>query len=143
MATDMDFEKLGELVKTWALGDDRLKIPVPNGGGAMFQWPKPVTTDDPAKIEALRQQFKLAGTNFVLPPEVTKVIVEQSSSTCFVLKLPAKDAILKHEEWLKTNNYATPPFYTDPLMAPDGDITAKLRLDDARIGDYTISNCAG
>jgi hypothetical protein len=143
MKQGLNFEAIGNLVKTWVLGEDRLEIPDPKYPGKNFTWPKPVSTTDPAAIQAIRDQFLRAGTLYTMPAEVTEVKVVQSSATCFVLKLPAPKAIKEQETWLKTHAYPTPPFYLSAVSAGPTAIADRLRLDASRIGDYTISNCMG
>ena len=143
MKQGLNFEAIGNLVKSWVLGEDRLKIPDPKKTGKYFTWPKPVSTTNKAHIQALRDQFLRAGTLYTIPAEVTEVKVVQSSATCFVLKLPASESILEQEAWLKAHAYPTPPFYLSAVGVGPTTIADKLRLDASRIGDYTISNCAG
>jgi len=86
MSPDLNFEQIVKLVKTWVLSEDRLKLSTNGTANPLLQWPKPVTTDDPVKIKALRDQFAQARTNFVIPRAVTHVVVVQDSPTCFVLR---------------------------------------------------------
>jgi hypothetical protein len=144
MSPGVNFEAIGNLVKTWVLGEDRLRIPDPSNPKDYLAWPKPVSTKDPAAIQALRDQFAAAGTRYVIPAAVTEVQVVQSSDTCFALKLPAAQAIQSFEAKLAAaQDYPVPPFYASAVGSPPTTIAQKLRLDAARIGDYTISNCAG
>ncbi|MFO1082984.1 MAG: hypothetical protein U1E21_00330 [Reyranellaceae bacterium] len=136
MSAIVNFEAIGNLVKSWVLGEDRLKIPGK-------KWTKPQSTTTKAEIDALRQQFKDAGTNFTIPNTVTEVKVVQGSPTCFVLKLPDPDLLRQHEGRLKAVPYPMPPFYMPACNNPPISLSDKLRLDARRIGDYTISNCAG
>lgn len=137
------YEAIGNLVKSWVLGEDRLEIPGKT-------WTKPQSTTDKAEIDALRQQFKDAGTNFQIPDTVTEVKVAQQSSTCFVLKLPDPNAIRAQEARFghpvpvpDPASYPMPPFYLPAVTSPPTSIEEKLSLDAKRIGDYTITNCAG
>lgn len=139
----MNFWQIGKLVKTWVLEEDRLKLPVQHNPEADMTWPKPVSTNDPADIARLRKQFADARTEFVLPDTVTEVVVVQDSPTRFVLKLPSAEAIRGQEKRLNTGDYPLPRFYVTAVTAKPTTLDAMIELDDARIGDYTISNCAG
>ncbi|WP_426954174.1 hypothetical protein [Muricoccus radiodurans] len=144
MQSEVNFEALGRLVKTWVLGEDRLKIPDPANPDANLSWPRPASTTDSATINALREQFARAGTLFTIPETVTEVKVVESSDTCFVLKLPSPQRIRDFEERLKKPGYPVPTFYASAVCGtPPTTMEEKLRLDAARIGDHTISNCAG
>jgi len=137
MSVIVDLEAIGNLVKSWVLGEDRLNV-IPGK-----TWPKPESTTTKTGIDALRKQFKDAGTNFTIPETVTEVKVVQESATCFVLKLPDPDLIKKQEGRLETTPYPMPSFYLPACNNPPNSIGEKLRLDARRIGDYTIANCAG
>ena len=144
MPAAIDYAAIGNLVKSWVLGEDRLKRPDPADATKTLSWAKPVSSRDPAVIEALRQQFQAAGTAYVIPAEVTELVVVESSATRFVLKLPSPDSIKTSEAQLATQSWIIPAFYDAALgQAGMPSVADRLILDAQRIGDHTISNCAG
>ena len=143
MLRDVDFEAVGNLVKSWVLGEDHLKIPDPTNSACNIVWTKPQSTNDLAAIQMLRDQFARAGTRFVIADTVTEVTVVESSESRFVLKLPSAQSLRDREIRVATQPNWLPSFYLPAVGAPPATLEEKMCLDAARIGDYTISNCAG
>lgn len=144
MPAALDYAAIGNLVKGWILDRDLLKKPDPANPSQNLCFPRPVSSTDPAAIEALRQQFLAAGTGYVIPETVTELVVVQSTATRFVLKLPDAEAVRASENRLEETAWVIPDFY-DTALGQEGvpSLEEKLTLDAQRIGDYMIANCAG
>lgn len=113
-------------------------------GALVKNWSK-----DPASRPATLEQFKIAltdaGIAFDLDPNITSLSFRSHESNELVIRLPPADMIAEHEQRLETEGYSLPSFYgnvTARGAQPGADFDAKLDFDNARIGDYTIANCA-
>ena len=125
-------ERWGQLVKTWATGNNYLE----NDN----EYPIPESVDE-FKAQLAKAQV------FMTVPERFKHIkfVAQDHDT-IVVRLPPKMMIADSEELLNKPGatYPLPPFYKrlfngiDPVIPED----EKFRVHAERIGDYTISACA-
>jgi hypothetical protein len=104
---------------------------------------------NPASRPATLEQFKTAltdaGITFDLDPNITTLSFRTHASNELVIRLPPADMIAEHEQRLETQSYSLPTFYgtvTAEGAQADAVFEAKLDFDNARIGDYTIANCA-
>ena len=125
-------ERWGQLVKTWATGNNYLEDD--------NEYPIPESVDE-FKAQLAKAQV------FMTVPERFKHIkfVAQDQDT-IVVRLPPKMMIADSEELLNKPGatYPLPPFYKrlfngiDPVIPED----ERFRVHAERIGDYTISACA-
>lgn len=115
--------KLGVLVKKWS------KDP----------------TSRPATLDQFKTALADAGIFFDLDPGITSLSFRTHEPSELVIRLPPAAMIEEHEERLKTQGYNLPDFYGTITAAgaqPGATFDLKLDFDNARIGDYTIANCA-
>lgn len=113
-------------------------------GALVKNWSK-----DPASRPKTLAEFKTklsnAGIGFDLDDHITTLSFRTHASNELVIRLPPADMIAEHEQRLSTQGYSLPPFYgtvTAEGAQPGANFAAKLDFDNARIGDYTIANCA-
>jgi hypothetical protein len=129
-----NMERWGRLVKTWATGEDRL------GDGKSYPVPR--------TLEEFKQQCALAQVGLYLPARINALAVVTYEKNTVVLRLPPADLIRESEAHLADGNeYLIDGFYA-AAFERDKEIWPKLggpdqkrAFNDARIGDYTISNC--
>lgn len=114
----------GKLIKMWSKGE----APVPADLDAFIQ----ALTDNKVGPKVDRTRIKKVK------------FVKHDADTIFI-RLPPKSMLEAHEARLATQDYTLPKFY-GTVTAPGAQVgatkAAKLKFDDERIGDYTISNCA-
>jgi len=120
-------DALGRLIKQWVRGE----VPIPKD-------------DD---LETFRQQLIEFGAGVKTEPLAFKrlrIITHRADE--LVLRLPPLEMVEEHEARLKAGaSYNLPKFYGDVTAdgaQPDASSDDKILFDDARIGDYTIGNCA-
>lgn len=123
-----DYIKWGNLIKSWATGENRIGQPVP-----------PI----PRTIDELKQACESIGITITIPEIVTSLAVVQQGPTVKVLVLPPKEMIEAKEADLKAGvAYPLPPEYSQiidlPLEIPQARV---LDFHALRIGDYTLTNC--
>lgn len=136
--TISDYEIWGNLVKSWATGENRF-------GGAD---PIPIPHD----LDDLLAQCADVGVALTLEPEVKGVAFVRYSEEILTIKLPPKSMVKETEQKLDTgpDDYPLPPFYdltyatfagaTDtPLKMPTPQQRRKFHAE--RIGDYSVQNC--
>ena len=128
--TITNFERWGNLVKTWATGRNYLA----DGNS----YPVPETVDQ------LLTQLALAQVGATVPTRFKSVHFLSADQETLVIRLPPKEMIEDSEAQFEAGAvYALPPFYkrvfnnTDPNI-PDAE---KLKFHAERIGDYTIRTC--
>ena len=134
--TTAQWQLWGQLVKTWATGENRL------GDGKSYPWP---TT--PAALQTQLENAGVAAANDgTVPAKVLAVTVVQMSEQHIIISLPSKHDILRTEkEIAKIKNpdwYALPDYYdcTCPQTpkVPNGQ---EQSFNDMRVGEYVISFC--
>ncbi|MBS7793071.1 hypothetical protein KTR66_24025 [Roseococcus sp. SDR] len=120
-------DQLGRLIKQWVRGE----IPIPKD-------------DD---LETFRQQIIDSGAGLKTEPRDFKrlrIITHRADE--LVLRLPPVEMVEEHENRLRGgDSYNVPGFYgtvTAPGAQQNASPQDKIHFDDARIGDYTIGNCA-
>ena len=131
IVAETDYEKWGNLIKTWATGDNRL--------GDGYSYPLPQSLDE------LKAQLTQAGINMTIPPRSKAVQFVQYNLEVLALKLPPKEMILDSEQKLDGGApYPLPAFYNDIFngAAPNIPQPVKRKVNAQRIGDYTIRACA-
>lgn len=113
-------------------------------GVLVKNWSKNPATQ-PATLEQFTTALANAGITFDLDPQIKSFRFATHKSDELVIRLPPPDMITQHEADLATQPYNLPAFYgtVTAVGAQSGASTSqKLDFDDARIGDYTIANCA-
>ncbi len=139
------FETLGKLVKTWATGEDYVRI---GGVADPARFPKP-QNGGKAELEKLQRQFDLAGVNLRIEGRFSKLVVVQEGAETLVLRLPPAESIKRQEQHLEQPGaaYPLPSFYEDAITVTGNQsldtVEDRLAFELKRIGDYTISNCCG
>lgn len=120
-------DALGRLVKQWVRGET------------------PIPKDD--DLATLRQQVIDSGAGLKTDPlsfKRLRIITHRADE--LVLRLPPVEMVEAHEARLLAGaSYNLPKFYgtvTAPGAQQEAKPEEKIHFDDARIGDYTIGNCA-
>ena len=122
-----DFEKWGNLVKTWATGQDRL------GLGAPLQPPK--------TPQELNDQMARAGISARVPDQIKFVQFIVPDDTHLVIMLPPGKDIEDAERLLQGRPYPLPAFYKKAFgKEVDPGLDWKT-FNAERLGEYTINNC--
>jgi hypothetical protein len=125
-----NLEAWGNLVKTWATGQDRIG----NGGTYL---PPPTTVDE------LKTQCGSAGVGLTVPANFTSLTIIQGDENSILIKLPPRAMVLDSENELNGGaTYQLPAFYSPDVFnnAPEL-VTNKMKVHAERIGDYTLSIC--
>jgi hypothetical protein len=130
MATN--YSNLGNLVKSWVLGEDRV-----NFGEA-----PPL----PKSLEELKAQCVRADVGLEVPDSVKAVQFIQANDETLLIRLPSATKLTASEQMIKDSpaNYPLLKFYRDRYggRAPKVDnLQDAMDLQAARIGDYTIAQC--
>ncbi len=126
---DRGHQKFGALVKEWARGT------------------KPIPGKDP---EEFKQYLEAEGIDLHWPEKkegqdhtVTEINIFQGVPHRIDIRLPPPSFIAESEAYLKTNGYPLPRYYEDLFgTGPVWSNTTALDFHNARIGDYTVANCA-
>ena len=127
----------GKLVKTWATGRSYLD----NGY---------LPPNFPRSIKEFNDQCAAATSstsNIItkVPDSIVGIVVLQYSPNVLSLRLPPKQMVEAAEKDMKDGaDYPIPQFYNDfyeRSLELDG-VDEKLKFHAARIGDYSIRNCA-
>jgi len=120
-----NFDKLGGLIKQWCL--DAAKRP--------------------ATLDQLGQQLADAGAKMEIPDRFKAVQIIQDQDDILLFRIPSATMVTESEKYLESpdGNYTLPLFYRDLFggeqeALPD-DAAGKLRLQNERIGDYSIGLC--
>jgi hypothetical protein len=142
-----NFEKWGNLVKTWATGVNKL-----GDGNPVSDYPIP--TD----LLQFTAQCVKAGVGATIPPYVTHVkfvqagiqgqqVVDAPTIATLLFRLPPKELVEDSEAMLIGGaSYTIPGFYNRIFGQPAGptiptDVAGIMKLHAERIGDYTMSVC--
>lgn len=127
----MNFQRMGQLAKTWATGVDHVK------DGNEYKEPK--------DLPDFKKQLETAGVGATIPANYLTLTVVQGTDTNLVILLPSAALVIAAEEELKkpgSTDYQLPPFYAEfAFEKHKHKIKNKIHFHDMRIGDYTISNC--
>jgi hypothetical protein len=124
-----DFERWGNLLKTWATGQNRL------GDGKTYDLPK--------TPQELKEQLAHAGIEGHVPNAVQFIQFITPDSKTVVIVLPTSEAIVQAEAALGSGRpYPLPAFYKEAF----GGANVMPSLDwkkfhAQRIGEYTINIC--
>lgn len=132
---DGDYEIWGKLVKTWATGSNSYL-----GDASLY----PI----PTSLQELKDQMARANAG-TLPDNITSFEVIPLDDSTLVIELPPKKLIEENELELRNGvPYPLPQFYMDAFgpftTVPGGALTNanfNLRLNDARVGEYTVLFC--
>jgi hypothetical protein len=130
MATN--YSNLGNLVKSWVLGEDRVN----------FGRPPPL----PKSLEELKNQCLRADVGLLVPDSVKALQFIQANDETLLIRLPSATKLRASEAKIKADpqNYPLLKFYRDRYAgaAPRVvNVEDALDLQAARIGDYTIAQC--
>lgn len=148
----------GRLVKTWASGVDHLHNP------NRTEWPRPdlLPTAD-ARLAEFKQQLVDAGIGWALPDIQDVAMVQSADDGTLFIRLPAIAYLQRKEAELAAGgSYGLPDFYAryfgaqalDPdrlaKLQKTGDVPADMTMpamqtliNDLRVGEYSMNNCAG
>ena len=129
---DADWEIWGKLVKSWAMGENRVD---PKGPANDYHIPY--------SLDQMKEQMTKAGMKgFVIPDRVKAVQFIPYNSGVLVIKLAPKQMIKAGEDAVATmDRYPLPAFY-DRVYGKGLDPNDHQRLHNERVGDYTIRACA-
>lgn len=148
----------GRLVKTWASGVDHM------GNASRTEWPRPDLLDTPeARLAEFQQQLLDAGINWALPDLKDVRMVQSAEDDTLFIRLPAIAYLQRKEaELAQGGTYGLPEFYTKYFgalaVSPDrlaalqasGAVAAETTMpvlqtliNDLRVGEYSMNNCAG
>jgi hypothetical protein len=127
--------KWGKLVKSWATGRN------------YFDQTKPAPAL-PRTLDELKQQCSAIGLSVTIPALHKGLAIVQYSAEVLAIKLPPKSMVDDAETELgRGGDYEFPRMYNDfytrygtPLRLPD--LPSKMDFHAARIGEYSIGNCA-
>ncbi len=122
---DEDHGKFGKLIKKWARGD----LPMPNNDLGLF-----------------KQQLVDEGIGVQWPwdeHEIENIHVSQTNPKILEFKVPPVAFLNESEEFIRTNGYPLPGYYSVLFDAePDFDrVGGNLEFHNMRTGDYTVANC--
>jgi hypothetical protein len=124
-----DFEKWGNLLKTWATGENKLR------DGKSYDLPK--------TPHALKEQLTRAGIDGQVPDSVQFIQFITPDSKTLVIVLPTREAILEAEAKLGLGQpYPLPAFYKEAFGGAN--VSPSLNWEKfhaQRIGEYTINVC--
>jgi hypothetical protein len=122
-----DFEKWGNLIKSWATGENRL------GDGHKYALPK--------TPQELKEQMARAGVGGRVSDEVKSIQFITQDSETLVIVLPPGEAIRKAERDLDNGQpYPLPIFYKLAFGGADVKVDWKT-FNAQRLGEYVINNC--
>jgi hypothetical protein len=124
-----DFEKWGNLLKTWATGQNKL------GDGNSYHLPK--TPNE------LKEQLTRAHIDGQLSDDVRFIQFITPDSKTLVIVLPTREAIMQVETALDSGRpYPLPDFYKDAFGGASVAPSLNWKKFHAqRIGEYTINTC--
>ena len=137
-----NFERWGNLVKTWSTGVNRL-----NDGN---DYPVPTT------LQQFKDQCVKAGVGATIPPYVAEVkfvqagipsqqLVNAPTIATLLFRLPPKELVEDSENMLNGGSkYNIPEFYNRIFNRPDGPVVPQadiMKLHAERIGEYTMNVC--
>ena len=134
-----DFEVLGRLIKTWALGEDRVQ----NGGKYL---PAPTTLKRFIRMLVASGATTQAAVDTWLASfggTMVSFKMVQSTPQKLVVRLPMAQMVRDMEARLALGgSYPLPPFYSEDFFKDEPQIDRDLaRQHNERIGDYTIAQC--
>ena len=120
-----NFDKLGGLIKQWCLD----------------------ATKRPLTLDALSHQLEDAGAKMEIPDRFKAVQIIQDQDDILLFRIPSAAMVNDSVTYLQNPdaNYTLPTFYRDlwggqQETLPD-DADGKIRLQNERIGDYSIGLC--
>lgn len=121
---DLDHQKFGELIKAWAMGK------------------KPIPKD----IEGFKQVMKDEGIKAHYPHgenALKKLNIFHGEVERLDIRLPPRRLIVESEAYLSKpgNTYPLPRYY-ELVFGNKPHIPDPLAFHAARVGDYTVANCA-
>jgi hypothetical protein len=141
--TISSYASMGKLIKTWALGEDRVK----NGGVYL---PKPRTLDEFCRMlkdANAAQEADIKAWRDSFGPQFKKIKFMQTTPDTLCMRLPMKEMVVAKEAELKAGKaYSLPAFYgpgffSGAAQKAPSPAAAALDAHDERVGDYSIAQC--
>jgi hypothetical protein len=124
-----NFERWGNLLKTWATGVNKL------GDGNDYALPR--------TLQELKEQLARANVKANVPDELTALQFITPDKNTLVIVLPSREAIEEAEARLGSGiPYPLPPFYKEAFGGADlaGGLDWR-KFNAQRLGEYTTNNC--
>ena len=129
----------GRLVLSWALGESKV------AGMSSDQVRRPESRQeliDQCQLAGIKIANQPGEPGIFIPERIANVQCVQATLDTLILKLPEKELYAEAKLLLRdTATYPVPSFYIT-LFDPDGmTIEDMHRLQECRIGDYSMSHC--